>query len=70
MASCSLGPVVNIFGQYSLNANIFKQEGPRALDRSSESCHIRWCIGLWLYKEISFKYISIFSSGGRVVQLS
>ena len=41
-----------------------KQEGPRALDHSPES---------WqrpVAKEISLKDISIFSSGGHVVQLS
>ena len=30
-----------------------KQEGTRALERSPESWHIRWCIGLWLKRYLS-----------------
>ena len=61
-------------GTISLGAFFFntvkKHEGPRALDRSPESWHIRWCIDWPVAKEISFKDISIFSSSGHVVQLS
>ena len=41
------------------------QEGPRALDRSPESWHMFWPVA----KEISFKAISMFHSGGHVVKL-
>ena len=47
-----------------------KQEDPRALDRSPESWHILKMVYWHVAKEISIKDISIFSSGGHVVQLS
>ena len=39
-----------------------KQEGPRALDGSPESWHIRWCIGMWL-KRYHLKIFIFFSKG-------
>ena len=48
---------------YSLACN------KRALDRSPESCLAYKMMHLPVAKEISFKDISIVSSGGHVVQL-
>ena len=48
-----LGHIWEFLKEFFENINFEKnqqtiKEGPRALDRSSESRHIRWCIGLWL----------------------
>ena len=41
--------VSNIDNVYAGNQHIMQQEGPRALDRSPETWHIRWCfVQLWL----------------------